>query len=127
MLLLNWKSVPDGFTIALGNTNVKPVQFITYLGLPIGSTLKTTRRLLIDHLQKRIGFAYSKIVSNKLRCNRKVLARLYNAIVLPYFLYLSPFWRIFPDCDKRKLRSVFFKYAKFLLRLPLWSRNSFSY
>ena len=72
ILLFNWKSVPDAFTIALGNAKFKPVQFVTYLGLPIGSTLKTTCLLLITDVQNRIDFSYSKVVSNKLRLNRKV-------------------------------------------------------
>ena len=123
ILLFNWRQ-EEVSSLRLGELSVAPVSKIIYLGLPIGKDLKTTRSLLIDHLRKRLAFAYSRVVSSKIRFNRLILARLYNAVSLPHFLYLSPFWRIFPEPEKRKLRSTFFKYAKFLLRLPPWTRNS---
>jgi len=32
-----------------------------------------------------------------------------------YILYLTPFWEIFTEIDRRMLRKGYFKYAKFLL------------
>ena len=125
VLLFNWPETLKPESITLGNTNIAPADHITYLGLPIGQTLKHTRALLIKHLEKRTSFAYSKMVAKKFSFNRMILARLYNALVLPHFLYLSPFWRTFPQTTKHKLRSIFFKYAKYLLRFPPWTRNTY--
>ena len=41
------------------------------------------------------------------------------------FLALARFWNIFSLTDKRKLRSTFYKFLKFLLNVPLWAKNSF--
>ena len=36
---------------------------------------------------------------------------------------LSSFWIIFTDRDKKRIRSFFFKYAKYSFGLPSWTRN----
>jgi hypothetical protein len=125
VLLSNWPETLKPESITLGNTNIAPADHITYLGLPIGQTLKHTRALLIKHLEKRTSFAYSKMVAKKFSFNRMILARLYNALVLPHFLYLSPVWQTFPQTTKHKLRSIFFKYTKYLQRFPPWTRNTY--
>lgn len=125
VLLFNWPENQVPPTIDLGQTSIKPADHIIYLGLPIGKTLRHTRQLLIQHLEKRTGFAYSRLVATKFSFNRFILARLYTALALPHFLYLSPFWRTFPCTTKQKLRAIFFKYAKYLLRLPPWTRNTY--
>ena len=95
-----------------------------YLGLPIGDTLKAIRRLFILHFQRQTATAYGCLVANKLRLNRELLAKLYNASALPNFLYLAPFWRTFTITETKELRRIFFWYAKYLLALPPWSSNS---
>jgi len=124
VLLFNSKS-DAGRSITLGVSTVGLAGGIVYLGLPIGRSILETRRLLLSHFQKRVSFTYSRIVANKRKFDRRLLARVYNAMVLPHYLYLSPFWRIFTATDRLKLRSVYYKYAKFLLRLPPWTSNRY--
>ena len=96
---------------------------IVYLGLPIGRSILETRRLLLSHFQKWSSFMYSCIVANKRKFDCRLLAQVYNAMILPQYMYLSPFWRIFTATDELKLLSIYNKYAKFLLRLPPWTSN----
>ena len=124
MVLFNWVETRAGFTINLDGAPVSPKSQMKYLGLPIGDTLKATRRLLIFHFQRRTATAYGSWVANKLRLNRKLLAKLYNASALPNFLYLAPFWRTFTITETKELRRIYFRYAKYLLALPPWSSNS---
>ena len=124
VVLFNWVETRAGFTINLDGAPVSPKSQMKYLGLPIGDTLKATRRLLILHFQRRTATAYGSLVANKLRLNRKLLAKLYNASALPNFLYLAPFWRTFTITETKELRRIYFRYAKYLLALPPWSSNS---
>ena len=92
--------------------------------VPIGRSMLETRHLLQSHLQKRISLAYSRVVAYKLQFDRRILAQLYNAMAQPHYLYLSPFWRIFQKEDKEdQSRSTYYKYTKYLLRLPPWPSN----
>ena len=89
------------------------------------STKYTIRLLLLSHFQKRSSFTYRCIVTNKRKFDRRLLAQVYNSMILPHYLYLRPFWRIFTATDKLKLRSLYYKYAKLLLRLPPWTSNRY--
>ena len=44
-------------------------------------------------------------------------------MALPRYLYLRPFWRIFQKEDKKELRSTYYKYARYLLRLQPGTSN----
>ena len=55
---------------------------------------------------------------------KKLLAKMYNAVVLPHVLYLAPFTVILNESDKKQIRKLFFRYAKFLLSVLIWSRNT---
>ena len=124
VLLYNWKNDPPT-NITLGDCSVKPVDKIVYLGLPIGSSLQHTRSLLISHLERRISSSYALIVKSTLRFNRPLLASIYNATALPHILYVTPFWKLLANREKSKIRSLFFRFAKYLLKLPPWTKNSF--
>ena len=123
IVLFNWKS-PTPPSIALGSSTVQPADHIVYLGLPIGSSLRHTRSLLIEHLNRQISASYASIVTCKFRFNRHLLASLFNAVALPHILYIAPFWKIFTKSEKSKICSLFFRFVKYLLRLPPWHRNS---
>ena len=90
---------------------------INYLRVPIGSSLRHTRLLLIKHLNRRISSLYASIVSAKFRFSCPLLASLYNATVLPHILYMAPFWKLFLKAELSKIRALFF-------RFPPWYRNS---
>ena len=124
VVFFNWKQASPR-DIPLGNSRIKPVDHITYLGLPIGSSVMHTRQLLIAHIERRVGLSYASFVTNKLRFNRHLLSKLFNSVALPHYLYISPFWKMLTNSDKSKIRSVFFRFAKYLLRFPSWTRNSY--
>ena len=104
---------------------VKPSESITYLGLPIGRSLHSTGMLLVRHVEVKIRIAYGSIIGNRHRFCRKYLASLYNAIALPHVLYIAPFWKYLSSAQCAKVRVLFFRFAKFLLRLPPWTSNSY--
>lgn len=113
----------DNATVRLGGITVTPSSHITYLGLPIGRNLRETQSLLIEHLSKKVRIAYAGVVTSRRNSSRKYLARLYNAVALPHVLYLSPFWKLLSARNKKDIRSVFFKYARYLLQVPPFVRN----
>ena len=128
-----WKSVVLTFrgaytphsvdTFNFCNHEVESSMSVTYLGLPICTTQKSTRDELISHFINQTRKAYGVLVPCKLKYNRQIPARLYS-FVNPHLLALSPFWPIFTATDVKYIRSIYFKYAKFLLKLPLWIRNT---
>jgi exonuclease III len=96
---------------------------ISYLGLPIGSDLRHTRSLLLEFVGSKLRKTYGMLVPCKARYKRSILSKIYNAFAMPLLLALSPFWSILTISDKKTLRTLFFRYAKFLLGIPLWARN----
>ena len=50
-------------------------------------------------------------MANKRKFDRPLLAQVYDAMILPHYLYFIPFWHIFTATDKLKLRSLYYKYA----------------
>lgn len=125
LLFFNYKVSTEDICVMLDDTEIKPVPSLTYLGVPIGTSLKATRVLIIADTLRKVRSAYGKLVLSKARFSRDILARLYNAFVLPSFLYISPFWSCFTQTEKKKLRTIYFKYAKYLLGLPPWSKNRY--
>ena len=124
IVLFNWQKTPHVPSLLFGENLVNTADHINYLGVPIGSSLRHTRLLLIKHLNRRISGSYASIVSAKFRFSRPLLASLYNATVLPHILYLAPFWKLFSKAELSKIRALFFRFAKYLLRFPPWYRNS---
>ena len=122
MLIFNAKQ-GSAVDVRLGGAAVRLAERIVYLGIPIGRSMLETRHLLQSHLQKRISLAYSRVEVYKRQFDRRILAQLYSGMALLRYLYLSPFRRIFQNEDKKELRSTYYKYAKYLLRLPPRTRT----
>ena len=74
--------------------------------------------------EKKIRVAYASVVLSQTNMTKKLLAKMYNAFVLPHVLYLAPFTAILNESDKKQIRKLFFRYAKFLLSVPRWYCNS---
>ena len=93
VLLFNAK---HGFAVdvMVDGAAVRLAKHIVYLGIPIGRSMVETRHLWQSHLKKHISLPYSRVLVYKGHFDRQILAHLYNAIALPHYLYLSPFWRI---------------------------------
>jgi hypothetical protein len=92
VVFFNWKHAASG-DISLGNIKIKPVDHITYLSLPIGSSILHTRQLLIAHIGRKVGLSCASFVTNELRFNHHLLSKLFNSVALPHYLYVSPFWK----------------------------------
>ena len=69
----------------------------------------------------RVG--YAKISPNRGRYNQNGLCRLYSSFCAPAVFYLSGFAFLLRKKDTKKIHSGYFKYCKYLLRLPRWYRN----
>ena len=111
-------------SVLLGDTAVSSKPSLTYLGLPIASDLRSTREALVEHFSEKARKAYGLLLPCKRMYNRHILGRLYSVFVIPHVLSLSPFWSLFTETDKRSVRRVYYKYAKYLLSVPPWERNS---
>ena len=113
----------DSTTVTLGDSDIELSSSLTYLGLPLGTDLKSTCAGLLGHFSTKARTAYVLLVNAKTRYSKNVLARLYNAYTIPHVLALAPFWKLFTMTDLRTIRKLYYKYAKYLLSLPLWARN----
>jgi hypothetical protein len=117
--LFNWGNSDPTQLFQLGRSLGKPVEKLVYLSLPIGQSLKQTRLLLMSDLEKICGASYPSVVGNKKKSiDRIILAKLYNSTALPHFIYTARFWKILSKPDKRKLRTVYFEFTKYLLHYP---------
>ena len=124
IVIFNWQKKPHVPSLLFGENLVNTADHINYLGVPIGSSLRHTRLLLIKHLNRLIFGSYASIVSAKFCFSHPLLASLYKATVLPHILYMAPFWKLFSKAELSKIRALFFRFAKYLLRFPPWYRNS---
>jgi hypothetical protein len=64
---------------------------------------------------------YAKAVALKNTVSKRILARLFNAMVTPHFLYISPLFDLLTQSEKRQLRTKYFKFAKYLLGIAPWT------
>ena len=85
--------------------------------------ISTTCSSLVNQAVKNLRVAYGKISPNKSRYNRNGLCMIYNAYCAPVLLFLSGMAHLFRKKDRHTLRTAYFRYCKFLLRLPRWHRN----
>ena len=76
---------------------------------------------MLESMETKIRRAYGTIVSSQFHLNRAHLASIYTSVVLPHILYLVPFYPIFSESDHLRMKRVFFKFVKFLLRVPPWT------
>ena len=79
---------------------------------------------MLESMETKIHRAYGTIVSSQFHLNRAHLARIYYSVVLSHIFYLLPFYPIFSECDLLRMKRFFFKFAKLLLLVPPWTRNS---
>ena len=115
LVLFNWKG-PLPHEIILENSKINLSYQIVYLDIPIGNSISYTRHLLREGIKRRISASYATIVSAKLRFNPHYLATLYNTVALTHSLYIATFWNFLRNTDKLKICSIFFRFAKHLLR-----------
>ena len=112
-------------TLSVDGAIIAPSSSLKYLGLLYGRDKKTTRTLCLDTLVSNLRVSYAKLAPLKYSYIRQILARMYRAVALPHVLYLSLLWEWFTETERLKVRSAFCRYLKFLIRIPLFERNSF--
>ena len=122
-LLVFGKSIGDAGCVQLGNQSAQLSTSIKYRGLPMGDSLKTTWTLLISDLSEKFGEAFGVLVCSKCCYSICILAHVYNAFVMPHILALTSFWNMFTTTDKNTTRSIYIRFVKFLLCIPLWAKN----
>ena len=71
-------------SVCLGDSAVALTTVLTYLGLPIGSLIKNTRKLLLRDAECKLRIAYASVVTLQLNLERKALFRIYNSVALPH-------------------------------------------
>ena len=87
------------------------------------TSLSSTCSAITSSVPKSMWVGYGKIPPNRGRYNRKGLCRLYSSFCAPAVSYLSGFAFLLRKKDTKKIRSGYFKYCKYLLRLPRWYRS----
>ena len=109
--------------LVAGNAVLPRSSLVRWLGLCFGPTLSTTCSSLVNQAVKNLRVAYGKISPNKSRYNRNDLCMIYNAYSAHVLLFLSGMAHLFRKKNRQTLRAAFFRYCKFLLRLPRRHRN----
>jgi hypothetical protein len=65
-------------------------------------------------------------VTTELHFNCMILARLYNATILTYILYVAPFWTMLQISDTKQIRSYYFCYVyKHMLYVKVYVETTF--
>lgn len=114
------------FEFTFPGTDVRIVNGLKlrYLGINLGSDRFSVAKFIISYVETGIRISYAKICRNRVRMSRRCLTKLFNAVAIPHVLYISPFWHLLKKNSKNKVRIIYFRFAKLLLRLRLRSSNS---
>ena len=64
--------MPD--SVCLGDSEVAPTNLPKYLGLPIGSSIKNTWKLLLRNAEQKLKIAYASVVTSQLNLEWKALS-----------------------------------------------------
>lgn len=110
--------------LVLDGIRIQQSQSLNYLGITYGQTPRSTRGLLAESVCKSIRSAYGKAVKCKWSFNRFIKSKLFNAVVSPAIWYISPLWEMLSLTERRKIRTTYYRFAKFLLGLPLRFSNT---
>ena len=105
------------------NFTIPLVDCIRWLGISIANNLSSLRQRTVYDISKKIQIGYAKIVANRGKYNRRALSNLYSTFCDHSVLYASG---LFPNLINGNLKSIrinYFKFCKFLLYLPPWTKN----
>ena len=115
---LYFRSPPPASTFWLGSSTIPCLASIKWLGLSFSTPLSSTCSAVTSRVLKSMRVGYGKISPNRGRYNRKGLCCLYASFCAPAVFYVSGIAFLLCKKDTKKIRSGYFKYCKFLLRLP---------
>ena len=116
---------PPDSKIQVGPDSISATASLKYLGLAFGTSIRTTRSLTINVLREKLRKSYGRFSRVKGQFDKKTLGQLYNSFFAPHVFFLVPLWKFFTTSERQQIRSVFFKFCKYFLRVPIWSRNSY--
>ena len=111
-------SPPRASPLCLGCSTKPCSASIKWLGLSFSTSLSSTCSAITSSVLKRMWVGYAKISPKRGRYSRKGLCRLHSSFCAPAVFYLSGFAVLLRKKNKKKIRSGYFKYCKYLLRLP---------
>ena len=80
------------------------------------------KRYVCD-ISKKIQIGYAKIAANKGKYNRRALAKLNSTFCDHSVLYASGPFPLLNNGNLKRIRINYFKFCKFLLYLPPWTKN----
>ena len=86
---LHSRYVPD--SVCLGDSEVASTTLLAYLGSPIESSIKNTRKLVLWNAERKLRIAYASVVTSQLNLEQKALSRINNRLALPHILCLTHF------------------------------------
>ena len=112
-----WKGPHPGENV-LGTSKIHPYDQIVCFVIHIRNTVSYTCYLLTESIRHCISVSYASITSAKFCFSCHYLAMLYKTI--PYSLN-CPSGRLFQLLINLKSALVFFHFAKYLLRYPIWT------
>ena len=110
VLLFNSNRFQTLDSVNLGDSDVLPLQELVYLGLPTGTSLKSTRKLLIARTERKIRSAYAGAVGSQLNLGKRKYIILFLS-VLSYTWFLSG---TFNQSDKIENQEGLFQIFKVL-------------
>ena len=80
------------------------------------------RQRTVCDISKKIQIGYGKIVANRGKYNRRALAKLYSTFCDHSVLYASSLLPPLNNDNLKRIRINYFKFCKFLLYLPPWTK-----
>ena len=105
--------------------SVLSVSSFRWLGITVSNSLALFRKQIVADSVRKIQFSYSKIVANRGKYNRRALGRLFSTFSDHSVLYFSGVHSVLKLKDLKKIKVTYFKFCKFLLSLPPWTRNRY--
>ena len=105
------------------NFTIPLVDCIRWLGISITNNLSSLRQRTVCDISKKIQIGYAKIVANRGKYNRRALAKLYSTFCDHSVLYASGLFPLLNNGNLKRIRINYFKFCKFLLYLPPWTKN----
>ena len=123
-VVLNDETLPNRAVDVCGKTVLQKDKF-EYLGLRYGNSIKATKNLVIAALKEKLRKTYGMLARTKGQFDKITLGRLCNAMFAPHVFFLTPLWNCFSKTERNQIRSIFFRYCKYLLGIPIWFRNSY--
>jgi hypothetical protein len=98
---------------------------LKYLELSYGTSIRATRSFIIKALKEKLRKSYGLLSRVKVNSIRKHLVVFITSFFAPNVFFLVHIWKFFTASERKQIRSLFFRFCKNLLRIPIWTRNRY--